>query len=160
MMESGPDVARPDGPARRGQETHVKQERLVYPTERLVGIADDRRTVEAVCAALADAGVADERIEILTGDSDEFKEIPDDDSLADRVTHVLKTALGDETERLVALREGLDAGRVVVQVRLTEDDDDDREAAKQRLGRLLADHGLDGVAFYGKWQIEEIQLGA
>ena len=138
----------------------MKQERLSYPTERLVGIADDRRTVEAVHDALREADVADERIEILTGETDEFIESPDDDSLADRVTHVLKTALGDETERLEALKNGLDAGRVVVQVRLTEDDDDDRESAKQQLGRLMADHGLDGVAFYGKWQIEEIQMGA
>lgn len=138
----------------------MKQERLVYPTERLVGIADDRRTVETVVDALSEAGVEDERVEILTSGAGEFTEAPDDDSLTSRVTHVLKTALGDETERLEALQNGLEGGRIVVQVRLTEDDDDDREAAKRRLGRLLADQGLDGVAFYGRWQIEEIQMGA
>ena len=137
----------------------MKQERLVYPTERLVGIANDRDVVQSALNGLREADVADERIEILTSESTEFQESPDDDSLADRVVHVLKTALGDETERLEALQNALEAGRFVVQVRLTEDDDD-REEAKRRLGRLLADRGLEGVAFYGKWQIEEIQLGA
>jgi hypothetical protein len=144
----------------KDQEHLVKQERLVYPTERLVGIANDRDVVQSALDGLREADVADERVEILTSESTEFQESPDDDSLTDRVVHVLKTALGDETERLEALQNALEAGRLVVQVRLTEDDDDDREEAKRRLGRLLADRGLEGVAFYGKWQIEEIQLGA
>ena len=138
----------------------MKQERLVYPTERLVGIANDRDVVQSALDALREADVADERIEILTSESTGFQESADDDSLTGRVVHVLKTALGDETERLEALQNALEAGRFVVQVRLTEDDDEDREQAKRRLGRLLADRGLEGVAFYGKWQIEEIQLGA
>lgn len=138
----------------------MNQQRLTYPTERLVGIADDRATVRSALDALGEAGVADERIEVLTSDSTAFQESPDDDGLAHRVVHVLKTALGDETERLEALKEALDAGRLVVQVRLTEEDEDDREAAKRRLGRLLSEQGLDGVALYGRWQIEEIQLGA
>ena len=138
----------------------MKQERLAYPTERLVGIADDRDQVRAAVDALGEAGVDDDRIEVLTSESTEFQESPDEDSLTDRIVHVLKTALGDETERLESLQQALDAGRLVVQVRLTEDDDDDREEAKRRLGRLMADRGLDGVAFYGKWQIEEIQLGS
>ena len=138
----------------------MKQERLSYPTERLVGIADDRSQVEQVLEALGEHDVDDERIEVLTSESTEFQESAEDDNLAERAVHVLKTALGDETERLESLKQALDAGRLVVQVRLTEDDDEDRDDAKRRLGRLMADHGLDGVAFYGKWQIEEIQLGA
>ena len=138
----------------------MKQDRLTYPTERLVGLANDRNQASAAVDALGEAGVGDDRIEVLTSESTEFQESPDDDSLVERVVHVLKTALGDETERLVSLQQALEAGRLVVQVRLTEEDDDDREAAKRRLGRLMADRGLDGVAFYGKWQIEEIQLGA
>lgn len=134
--------------------------RLVYPTERLVGIADGRPQVERVVDALRDAGVDDERIEVLTSESTPFLNEPtSDDPLAERVTHVLKSALGEETERLEALKDALDAGRVVVQVRLTEAPDDRRDV-KRRLGRLMADQGLDGVAFYGRWQIEEIQLGA
>lgn len=142
------------------QEHEVQQARLTYPTERLVGIADGSETVRSVVDALDDAGVADERIEVLTFDSTEFQEAPDDDGIGHRVVHVLKSALGDETERLEALKDALDAGRFVVQVRLTEEDDDERDAAKRRLGRLMADQGLEGVAFYGSWQIEEIQLGS
>lgn len=142
------------------QEHEVKQERLTYPTERVVGVADDRDAVRSAVDALGEEGVADDRVEVLTSESTDAVQAPDEDSLADRVVHVLKTALGDEEERLVALKEALDAGRYVVQVRLTEDDGDDREDAKRRLGRVLSAQGLDGVAFYGKWQIEEIQLGA
>lgn len=136
----------------------MKQERLVYPTERLVGIANDREVAESALDALREEGVDDERIEILTAESTEFQQWPDD-RLAARVVHVLKTALGDETERLEALQKALEADRLVVQVRL-DDGHEDRQEAKRRLGRVLADHGLEGVAFYGKWQIEEIQLGA
>lgn len=137
----------------------MKQERLVYPTERLVGIANDREVAQSALDALREEGVDDERIEVLTSESTDYQQWPHD-RLADRVVHVLKTALGDETERLEALQKALEADRLVVQVRLPDDADEDREEAKHRLGRVLADRGLEGVAFYGKWQIEEIQLGA
>ena len=137
----------------------MKNERLVYPTERLVGVVDDPATMDRVVDALHDADVGDDRIEVLTSESTEHQLDPSDHSWATRAKHVLTTALGDETERLEALQDALEAGRYVVQV-APAGDDEDREEDKRRLGRLLAANGAEGVAFYGKWQIEEIQLGA
>ena len=137
----------------------MKQERLVYPTERLVGVADDPATVDAIVSALHDADVDDDHIEILDSESAEHQIDPSEHNWAQRVKHVLTTALGDETERLEALQDALEAGRYIVQVRLPSDDDE-REAEKKRLGRVLSGSGAEGVAFYGKWQIEEIQMGA
>ena len=145
--------------ARDTEESHVQQERLSYPTERVVGIADDRQTVESALAALSEAGIEDDRVEVLTSESEGVTEEPGE-GIAGRITHVLKTAIGDETERLQGLHDALEAGRFIVQVRLGEDDDDDRERTKREVGRLLSRQGLGDVAFYGKWQIEEIQLGA
>jgi DUF1680 family protein len=36
----------------------------------------------------------------------------------------------------------------------------DREAEKKRSAACCPSNGAEHVAFYGKWQIEEIQLGA
>lgn len=138
----------------------MQQERLTYPTERIVGVVDDPPTIDGLVGALQDAEVDDERIEVLTSESTDYQIHPSEHSWAGRAKEVLSTALGDETERLEGLHDALEAGRYVVQVRLPDRDDDDREAAKQELGRLLSRHGAKHVAFYGKWQIEEIQLGA
>jgi hypothetical protein len=138
----------------------VKQERLVYPTERLVGVVDGPNEVDGVVDALKEADVGDQDIEVLSAESDEHQIDPSDHSWAQRAKHVLTTALGDETERLEALQDALEAGRYIVQVLLPSQDDDEREADKKRLGRVLSSNGADDVAFYGKWQIEEIQLGA
>jgi hypothetical protein len=138
----------------------VKQERLVYPTERLVGVVDGPAQVDGVIDALHDADVPDERIEVLSSESTDHQIDPSDHGWAKRAKHVLTTALGDETERLEALQDALEAGRYVIQVELAADDDEDRDAEKKALGRVLSSNGAGGVAFYGKWQIEEIQLGA
>jgi hypothetical protein len=138
----------------------VKQERLVYPSERLVGVVDGPEAVDGVVDALREANVGDEHIEVVSGEDTEHQLDPSDHSWAKRAKHVLTTALGDETERLEALQDALEAGRYVIQVELPSEDDDDRQAEKKRLGRVLSSNGADHVAFYGKWQIEEIQLGA
>jgi hypothetical protein len=138
----------------------VKQERLVYPTERLVGVVDGPDAVDGVVDALQEANVGEEDIEVVGAESDEHQIDPSDHGWAKRAKHVLTTALGDETERLEALQDALEAGRYIVQVRLPSEDDDQREDDKKRLGRVLSGAGAQHVAFYGKWQIEEIQLGA
>jgi hypothetical protein len=138
----------------------VKQERLVYPTERLVGVVDGPEAVNTVVDALHDANVGDEHIEVLSSEDTDHQIDPSQHGWAKRAKHVLTTALGDETERLEALQDALEAGRYVVQVELPGEDDEDRQAEKKRLGRVLSQHGAGGVAFYGKYQIEEIQLGA
>jgi hypothetical protein len=138
----------------------VQQERLVYPSERVVGVVDGPDTVDGVIDALKDADVGEDDIEVVSAGSDDHQVDPSQHSWAKRAKHVLTSALGEETERLEALQDALEAGRYIVQVQLPSQDDDEREADKKRLGRVLSSNGAGGVAFYGKWQIEEIQLGA
>jgi hypothetical protein len=140
----------------------MSEDMLVYPTEKVVGVVDDRGQLDGVLSALADAGVADGQVEILSGHDDAEKLDPtgEEHGPLERAMRTVQKALGDESERLEALNAELEAGNFVVQVGLSEEDDDAREQEKQRVGRVLKDRGARDVAFYGEYQIEELQLGA
>lgn len=135
---------------------------LTYPTEKVVGIAADRDTLDAVRDALEEGGVGEDRVEVYCGEQGSEKVDPHADSrgpLARAVT-VVQKALGEEAVRLEKLNAAIEAGQYVVQVGLSEEDDDARERQKQEIGRMMATAGAAKVAFYGKWQVEQLQLGA
>jgi hypothetical protein len=140
----------------------MSEDMLVYPTEKVVGVVDDRGQLDGVLGALSDAGIADAQVEILSGHDDAEKLDPtgEDHGPLERAMRTVQKALGDESERLETLNAELEAGNFVVQVGLSEEDDDAREDEKQRVGRVLKDRGARDVAFYGEYQIEELQLGA
>jgi hypothetical protein len=140
----------------------MSEDMLVYPTEKVVGVVDDRGELEGVLQALSDAGVADGQVEVLSGHDDAEKLDPtgEEHGPLERAMRTVQKALGDESERLETLNAELEAGNFVVQVGLSEEDDDAREQEKQRVGRALKDRGARDVAFYGQYQIEELQLGA
>jgi hypothetical protein len=140
----------------------MSEDMLVYPTEKVVGVVDDRAELEGVLRALSDAGVADGEVEVLSGHDDAEKLDPtgEEHGPLERAMRTVQKALGDESERLETLNAELEAGNFVVQVGLSEEDDDAREQEKQRVGRALKDRGARDVAFYGQYQIEELQLGA
>jgi hypothetical protein len=140
----------------------MTEDMLVYPTEKVVGVVDDRGRLEALVGALHEAGVADGEVEVLSGHAGEERLDPsgDEHGPLQKAMRTVQKALGDESERLEKLNAELEAGNHVVQVGLSADDDDAREEEKQRVGRILRDQGAREVAFYGEYQIEEIQLGA
>jgi hypothetical protein len=140
----------------------MSEDMLVYPTEKVVGVVDDRGELEGVLQALSDAGVPDGQVEVLSGHDDAEKLDPtgEEHGPLERAMRTVQKALGDESERLETLNAELEAGNFVVQVGLSEEDDDAREQEKQRVGRTLKDRGARDVAFYGQYQIEELQLGA
>jgi hypothetical protein len=140
----------------------MSEDMLVYPTEKVVAVVDDRGALDGVLSALSEAGVPDGEVEILSGQRDAEKLDPtgEEHGPLQRAMRTVQKALGDESERLEALNAELEAGNYVVQVGLTEEDDDRREQEKQRVGRVLKDRGARDVAFYGEYQIEELQLGA
>jgi membrane-associated protease RseP (regulator of RpoE activity) len=76
------------------------------------------------------------------------------------IVRTAQKVLGDEDERLHVLDDALEAGHHVVTVRLTGEDDDERDAAKAALGAAMRDHGAHDVAFYGKYQIQQLDAGA
>jgi hypothetical protein len=140
----------------------VSEDMLVYPTEKVVGVVDDREQLEQLLSALTEAGVGSGEVEVLSGASGEEKLDPtgDEHGPLAKAMRTVQKALGDESERLEGLNAQLEAGNYVVQVGLTAEDDDQREQEKQRIGRVLKEQGAREVAFYGKNQIEELQLGA
>jgi hypothetical protein len=130
---------------------------LTYPTDHVVGIADDRRTLVAVRDALSAADVDTERMDVLCGEDTADDIDPDDpDGPVQGAVRVVQKALGEETKRLQHLSDALERGAYLVQVAVPEDDEDLRYA----VGRAMTDAGATSVAYYGKWAIEELQFGA
>jgi hypothetical protein len=140
----------------------MSEDMLVYPTEKVVGVVDDHQRLEGLLSSLSEQGVGDGQIEVLSGESGAAKLDPtgEEHGPFQRALRTVQKALGDESERLEALNTELEAGNYVVQVGLTAEDDDAREEEKQRVGQVLSSQGARDVAFYGEYQIEEIQLGA
>jgi hypothetical protein len=139
----------------------VKDETLVYPTGKVVGIAPDRESLEEVQAALSASGVSDDRVEVYCG-SDAAEEFETDTEEAGPLTSALRVvqkALGEEVHRMSMLNDALEAGAFVVQVQIPEDDEV-HEAEKRSVGNALHDGGAQKVAYYGKLAVEELQIGA
>lgn len=131
---------------------------LSYPTDRVVGIAEDRATLDATCEGLSDAGVASERIEVLCNEDTARDLDPDDtDGPVDGLISTVQKALGEEAERLDRLADAIERGGYVVTVELEDPED---SGARHEVGRVLHDAGATAVAFYGQWAIEELQFGA
>lgn len=133
---------------------------LVYPTDKVVGIADDRAALDRVRRGLQDAGVDDGRVEVLSGEQGQDLLDPDGDqsgAFASVIRRVQKT-LGEEAHRIEELNDAVEAGAYVVQVALPDDGDED--AAKREIGGILHRAGARNVAFYGSLAVEEIQIGA
>jgi hypothetical protein len=140
----------------------MADEQLSYPSEQVVGIVADRDTLGAVDEQLRDASVGQDQIDVLCGEDAQQDQGPeaDADSSAGSLIRSVRTAMGDEAGRLEHLNDAIKAGSYVVQVDLPAGDDDEQEAAKQRIGKALVAGGATSVAFYGRWQIEELQPGA
>jgi hypothetical protein len=140
----------------------MSDEMLVYPTDKVVGIVDERERVDALRDSLSEANVPGDRVEVLCGESGSKRIDADGDEggvFASAIRTVQK-ALGEEARRLEKLNDAVDAGRYVIQVAVVDGDDEAQEQDKQRIGRILHEGGAHEVAFYGSWAVEEIQFGA
>lgn len=135
---------------------------LRYPTDQVVGIIPSPADLTATVAALRDADIPDERIHVLRSNDDHGDVAPDahdaDGAIASLV-QVVQKALGDEVARLEQLEEALDAGHDVVSVELTEGSDAARDQDKARIADALHRHGARDVAFYGSFQIQQLDAG-
>lgn len=139
----------------------MSDEILVYPTNTVVGVAEDRDTLDSVYEALRASGVDDSRLDVLCGHESAERldaDVRGHGPVASMIRMVQKT-LGEEAHRLGTLNDALEAGAYVVVVDLP-DDDDAREAEKRSVGNALHDAGARDLAYYGPFTIEELQLGA
>lgn len=136
---------------------------LRYPTDQIVGVVPDRADLEGVVTSLRDAGVDDARIHVLRTAAEGDDLAPDpgevDGPIASLVQRVQKI-LGDEAERLENLEQALANGHDVVAVALATDDQDDTEEDQKRdIGAVLRGAGARDVAYYGSFQIEQLDAG-
>jgi hypothetical protein len=133
--------------------------KLEYPTDQVVGVLDDPDRLDQLLSDLRDAGAGEDRITVLRG-GDEADLAPDP-SEGGAVTKVVRTAqkvLGDEAERLNVLDDALEAGAVVVGVRVaaSDDDEDARNAELSELASAFRGVGARDIAFYGEYQIQQL----
>lgn len=135
---------------------------FVYPSDQVVGVVPDAAHVDEVVEALRAAGASEADISVVRGGPGEGDLRPDvgEGGPVNAVVRTVQKVLGDEDERLHVLDDALEAGHHVVAVHLTGDDDDERDAQKAALGAALRDHGAHDVAFYGKYQIQQLDAGA
>jgi hypothetical protein len=138
----------------------MAEEMLVYPTEKVVGVVDTSADLDRVNDALTQAGVAGDRVEVLCGDGGQERLDPDEHGKFEKMVRTVQKAFGDEAVRLEKLNEEIEAGNYVVQVGLSEEDDDAREDEKHRVGDAMRRNGARSIAFYGKHQIQELTLDA
>jgi hypothetical protein len=140
----------------------MSDDMLVYPTDKVVGIVEERERVDALRDALEEANVGGDRIEVLCGEagSERIDADGDEGGVFASALRTVQKALGEEGKRLEKLNDAVDAGKYVVQVAIVDGDDDEQQQDKQRIGRILHEGGAREVAFYGSWAVEEIQFGA
>ncbi|MFA9443984.1 hypothetical protein [Egicoccus sp. AB-alg6-2] len=138
----------------------MSEDMLVYPTEKVVGVLDDRSAVDDLRQSLSEAGATD--VEVLTGDTGEEQLDPkgEEHGALGKAMRTVQKALGDEAERLENLNDELGQGNAVVQAGLSAEDDDAREDEKRTIAGVMRRHGVRSIAFYGKNQIEELTLDA
>ncbi len=134
---------------------------LVYPTNRVAGVAPDAETLDVVHEALRATGVAADRVEVLCDDraAEALDTGTEDHGPLASAIRTVQQALGEETHRLAALSGAIEAGGYVVLVEIP-DDDELRDVEKRSVGNALLDAGADRVAFYGRLAVEELQIGA
>jgi hypothetical protein len=143
----------------------VTEQNLVYPTDQVVGALPATRSLDDLREALRDAGVTDDAVTVHRGPGDSGELAPqtdDGEGVKEKVTRTAQKVLGDESERLQVLEDRLREGATLVCVQLAsdEDDDDGREREKRDLGATLRAHGAEDIAFYGKYQIEQLDASA
>jgi hypothetical protein len=140
----------------------MSDDMLVYPTDKVVGIVEERERVDALRDSLEEANVGGDRIEVLCGEagSERIDADGDEGGVFASALRTVQKALGEEGKRLEKLNDAVDAGKYVVQVAIVDGDDDEQQQDKQRIGRILHEGGAREVAFYGSWAVEEIQFGA
>ncbi len=132
---------------------------LTYPTDSVVGVLDDPDGLDGLLDALRDAGASDDRIRVFQGAEDaDLRPDPSEDGVVSRVVRTAQKVLGDEAERLHVLDDALEAGAAVVCVQVASDGDDDdaRDQELADLGRALRGAGARDIAFYGEYQIQQL----
>lgn len=120
------------------------------PKNSFFAIYNSSDEVKAVKAALADAGVNDEQIEVLLFDAETDELVqPEDGGFTKRFRQLFAADAVEVEEHYV---EAVRKGYPVVVVHVQKEDD----AHLKRVRKLLLDHEGKFVHYFGQWSFENI----
>ncbi len=117
-----------------------------YPVGKVVG-ALQPGSVEAVTAALADAGFAADQIEVVTAATVTGLLTPLDRTGPPGFVGRFLLSMGDDLDELETARQELDDGHTLIFVPIPGAE------ARQRARDVLRDHGGHAIRYFGHWTI-------
>ena len=123
-----------------------------YPLHKVVAALDPGR-VEQVAAALADAGLDGDRVEIVSATDDVQSEEPVGGSGIRGFIERLGLSLGDDLDALQQARSELRQGHALMLVAVHND------AERMRVHDILLEHGGHSMRYFGHWTITALDGG-
>jgi hypothetical protein len=123
--------------------------RLEYPEGKVAGVVD-AADVDAAIAALREAGLAADRIELITAADVKDIQTPIEKGGLPGLIDAFLLSLGDHIPELERMRRDLEAGRTIVTVSVDDD------ATKRQAAGILEDHGSHRVKYFGRWTVETL----
>src|SRR5262249_11509748 len=123
----------------------VPHGRLMYPPFHTIDAALARSDSDLVAAALADAGFAHDRIEIISAEEVKGLGEPLDDAEVRRLLIRLRVRAGEDLDELDQTRRVLIHGLALVQLRLHGDEE------QVRLHAMLRPPDGQVMNYFGRW---------
>jgi hypothetical protein len=119
--------------------------------EGMVIGAVDPAAVDAVRAALQEAGIPGDQIDVVTGNDLDDLHLPIDRAGFAGLVNRFLFSLGDELDELELARQELMDGKVLIGVPARGME------AVHRAREVLRDHGARGITHFGRWTITSFE---
>lgn len=136
---------------------HTKQNFETYPTNRIVAIVDSKMEADEVCCELMNAGFDGADIDEAVG-KEGLKFLDPDGRNHGLMTKLIRkwqfVAQGEELKYLNRIKKGLKEGHTVMSVpALTE-------SARGKVAKILRSHHAEGIRYYGRFYVENLDNSA
>jgi len=136
---------------------HTKQNFETYPTNRIVAIVDSKMEADEVCCELMNAGFDGADIDEAVG-KEGLKFLDPDGRNHGLMTKLIRkwqfVAQGEELKYLNRIKKGLKEGHTVMSVpALTE-------SARSKVAKILRSHHAEGIRYYGRFYVENLDNSA
>jgi hypothetical protein len=139
--------------SRDGTPPATGRDRLPYPLHKIVA-AVARDQADTVATALADAGFAQDRVEVVTADDVSGLDQPVGGSGIRGFLTRFNLSLGDDLDEIDIAREELTYGDALIMVLVHDNAERDRARA------VLHEHGGHAMRYFGRWAITSYEGGA